>query len=61
MNGKGDSDRTSDFKKYGENLETIFRPKEPFDSDAKKHEEAYLIGKGSKIADAWVNGEPKYY
>jgi hypothetical protein len=42
VSGKGDKNRTTSHKKYAEGWARAFEPKEPFNTDAKKHEEAYL-------------------
>jgi hypothetical protein len=45
MNGKGDRDRVSNWDKFYEGYNRIFRPKEPFYQDMKEYESRFRGGK----------------
>jgi len=44
MNGKGDRNRVSDWDKFYEGYNRIFRPKEPFYTDIKEYESRFRGG-----------------
>ena len=44
MNGKGDRDRVSNWDKFYEGYNRIFRPKEPFYTDIKEYESRFRGG-----------------
>ena len=44
MNGKGDRNRTTDWDKFYDGYNRIFRPKEPFYTDIKKYESRFRGG-----------------
>jgi hypothetical protein len=41
MNGKGDRNRTTDWEKFYDGYNKVFRPKEPFYKDIKKYESRF--------------------
>ena len=45
MNGKGDRNRVSNWGKFYEGYNRIFRPKEPFYTDIKEYESRFRGGK----------------
>lgn len=45
MNGKGDRNRVSDWDKFYEGYNRVFRPKEPFYTDIKEYESRFRGGK----------------
>ena len=45
MNGKGDRNRVTDWDKFYEGYNRIFRPKEPFYTDIKEYESRFRGGK----------------
>jgi hypothetical protein len=47
MNGKGDRNRVSNWGKFYEGYNRIFRPKEPFYTDIKEYESRFRRGKNS--------------
>jgi len=44
MNGKGDRNRVSNWDKFYEGYNTIFRPKEPFYTDVQEYESRFRGG-----------------
>ena len=44
MNGKGDRNRTSNWEKFYDGYNKVFRPKEPFYKDIKKYESRFRGG-----------------
>jgi hypothetical protein len=44
MNGKGDRNRVSDWDKFYEGYNRVFRPKEPFYTDIKEYESRFRGG-----------------
>ena len=44
MNGKGDRNRTADWDAFYDGYNRVFRPKEPFYTDAKKYESRFRGG-----------------
>lgn len=44
MNGKGDRNRVTDWDKFYEGYNRIFRPKEPFYTDIKEYESRFRGG-----------------
>ena len=44
MNGKGDRNRVSDWDKFYDGYNRIFRPKEPFYTDIKEYESRFRGG-----------------
>ena len=44
MNGKGDRNRTSNWDAFYDGYNKVFRPKEPFYTDAKKYESRFRGG-----------------
>tara|TARA_R100001463_G_scaffold123408_1_gene180094 strand:+ start:49 stop:303 length:255 start_codon:yes stop_codon:yes gene_type:complete len=44
MNGKGDRNRVSNWDKFHEGYNRIFRPKEPFYTDIKEYESRFRGG-----------------
>lgn len=45
MSGKGDRNRVSDWDKFYEGYNRVFRPKEPFYTDVKEYESRFRGGK----------------
>lgn len=45
MNGKGDRNRISNWDKFYEGYNRVFRPKEPFYTDIKEYESRFRGGK----------------
>jgi len=59
MNGKGDRNRVSDWDKFYEGYNRIFRPKEPFYTDIKEYESRFRGGRSdSKIESKPFKGDP---
>jgi len=44
MNGKGDRNRTSNWEKFYEGYNKVFRPKEPFYKDVQEYESRFRGG-----------------
>lgn len=51
MNGKGDRSRVSNWDKFYEGYNRIFRPKEPFYTDIKEYESRFRGGKIDSIQE----------
>jgi len=47
MNGKGDRNRVSNWDKFYEGYNRVFRPQEPFYTDIKEYESRFRGGKNS--------------
>tara|TARA_R110002012_G_scaffold210451_5_gene381108 strand:+ start:907 stop:1278 length:372 start_codon:yes stop_codon:yes gene_type:complete len=52
MNGKGDRNRVSNWGKFYEGYNRIFRPKEPFYTDIKEYESRFRGGKIDSIQES---------
>jgi len=44
MNGKGDRNRTTDWEKFYDGYNKVFRPKEPFYKDVQEYESRFRGG-----------------
>jgi len=51
MNGKGDRNRVTDWDKFYEGYNRIFRPKEPFYTDIKEYESRFIGGNIDSIQE----------
>jgi hypothetical protein len=51
MNGKGDRNRVSNWDAYHSGYNNVFKPKEPFYSDIKKYESAFIGGNSDSIQE----------
>jgi len=54
MNGKGDRNRVSNWDKFYEGYNRVFRPKEPFCTDVQEYESRFRGGN----KDSRIEGKP---